>query len=72
MNMLGWLLDDGDLRKLHRMRVNRTAGKRSGQIMSIPDEPIPSHDARHMRRNGVRGLFVTCLHCGYQHRRLAG
>ena len=28
------------------------------------DEPIRSMTLGNMRHNGVRGLFVTCQHCG--------
>jgi hypothetical protein len=29
------------------------------------DEPIRPMALGNMRQNGVRGLFVTCQHCGY-------
>ena len=33
--------------------------------MTRRDEPIQPMTLGNMRQNGVRGLFVTCLHCGY-------
>jgi hypothetical protein len=33
--------------------------------MTRRDEPIQPMTLGNMRRNGVRGLFVTCLHCGH-------
>src|SRR6266436_2844628 len=33
--------------------------------MTRRDEPIQPMTLGNMRRNGVRGLDVTCLHCGY-------
>src|SRR5712692_2041327 len=32
--------------------------------MARPDEPIHPMTLGTMRRQGVRGLFVTCQHCG--------
>jgi hypothetical protein len=29
------------------------------------DEPIQPMTVGNMRQNGLRGLFVTCRHCGY-------
>ncbi len=34
--------------------------------MTRRDEPIRPMTLGNMRRNGVRGLDVTCLHCGYR------
>src|SRR5260370_33469054 len=34
--------------------------------MTRGDEPICPMTLGNMRRNGVRGLDVTCLHCGYR------
>jgi hypothetical protein len=31
-----------------------------------PDEPINPMTLGNMRQNGVRGLCVTCKHCGYE------
>ena len=33
--------------------------------MTRADEPIHSMTLGNMRQNGVRGLFVTCRHCGH-------
>ena len=33
--------------------------------MTRADEPIQPMTLGNMRQNGVRGLDVTCLHCGY-------
>jgi hypothetical protein len=30
------------------------------------DDPIQPMTLGNMRQNGVRGLFVTCGHCGYE------
>jgi hypothetical protein len=38
---------------------------RGAAAMSRPDEPIRPMTLGNMRQNGVRGLDVTCLHCGY-------
>jgi hypothetical protein len=34
--------------------------------MTRPNEPIKPMTLGNMRQNGVRGLDVTCLHCGHQ------
>jgi hypothetical protein len=34
--------------------------------MARPDEPIHPMTLGTMRRRGVRGLCVTCKHCGYE------
>src|SRR5260221_14792506 len=34
--------------------------------MTRSDEPIQPMTLGNMRQNGVRGLFVTCPHCGYE------
>jgi hypothetical protein len=34
--------------------------------MAKDDEPIRPITLGSMRRQGVRGLFVTCQHCGYE------
>jgi DNA-directed RNA polymerase subunit RPC12/RpoP len=34
--------------------------------MARDDEPVRPMTLGNMRQNGVRGLDVTCLHCGYR------
>ncbi len=34
--------------------------------MTRRDEPIRPMTLGNIRQNGVRGLFVTCLHCGHE------
>ena len=36
--------------------------------MTRRDEPIRPMTLGNMRQNGVRGLFVTCQHCGHHSR----
>jgi hypothetical protein len=35
-------------------------------VMARDDEPIRPMTLGSMRRHGVRGLFVTCQHCGHE------
>src|ERR1700745_297908 len=34
--------------------------------MARDEEPVPPMTLGSMRRHGVRGLFVTCQHCGHE------
>ena len=38
---------------------------RAAAVVSRPDEPIRPMALGNMGQNGVRGLDVTCQHCGY-------
>jgi hypothetical protein len=66
----------GHLPQVQWYRVARYASQSPAPLDSVPylflalrmardDTPIRSMTLGNMRQNGVRGLFVTCLTCGY-------
>ena len=50
------------MRSIHLCEVGK--GRRVGNAVARRNEPIQPMTLGNMRRNGVRGLFVTCTACG--------
>jgi len=50
------------VRSIHLCEVGK--GRRVGNAVARRKEPIQPMTLGNMRRNGVRGLFVTCTACG--------